>query len=223
MRKADLIEAILDAANGTGGADGDRGVDGHGDVQGRRGAGRPRRSNGDDAPKPRRAVRSGAGVASSTPTRSPRSPPRRRRSAPTPTTRRHRSPRPRRAVRRRRCERRAERRCRTTRCRRRTPHRRARRRRDGTHRPRGRAPVVRRRQPPRPPPPPRPRRPGRSRRGEPRQQRVPGRPDRGEGLLDLRDEGYGFLRDERLPARATRTSTCRRRRCGGSRCARATS
>ena len=63
--------------------------------------------------------------------------------------------------------------------------------------------------------------PGR-RRAAPR--RVPGRArSTSQGLLDLRDEGYGFLRAGGYLARRRRTSTSRRRRCGGSRCARATS
>ena len=93
-------------------------------------------------------------------------------------------------------------------------------RRGRRRRPRGRAPVVRRGQPPRAPAPPWPRWAGAGRR-----RRVPaefqGDPVQVEGLLDLRDEGYGFLRTTGT-SRAARTSTSRRRRCGASRCARAT-
>ena len=43
-----------------------------------------------------------------------------------------------------------------------------------------------------------------------------------EGLLDLRDEGYGFLRTSAATSPVATTCTSRRRRCGGSACARAT-
>ena len=43
------------------------------------------------------------------------------------------------------------------------------------------------------------------------------------GLLEIRDEGYAFLRTTGYLARTEATCTCRRRRSGGSRSARATS
>ena len=101
------------------------------------------------------------------------------------------------------------------------------RRRAGGDRSRGRARLVRRGQPQRiaPAPAPRPRRQGGDRQGgerppdgggEPREREFSGEPIEIEGLLDLRDEGYGFLRTTRLPAGPQRRRTSRRRRCGGS-------
>ena len=69
------------------------------------------------------------------------------------------------------------------------------------HRPRGRAAVVRRGQPPGPAPSPRSRRPGPAGRRRPRRPSTRAIRSRSQGLLDLRPEGYGFLRgDGYLPA-----------------------
>ena len=230
MRKADLIDAILEAANG-----------GNDDSQRRpqlamateptsaktRRVRSARASQvADDDPSPRSAAEENAlGSDAAVDDRSPRSPrPRTRRStaatapAPEPTPSDHAGCR---AARDDVARRRRRRSCRPRggrRRRRRRTRRHERRRRSG-----GRAPVVRRGQPPRPPSPPR------SRRGQDEPRRSPagnefqGDPIEVQGLLDLRDEGYGFLRDDRLPARLAATSTSRRRRCGASRCARATS
>ena len=59
--------------------------------------------------------------------------------------------------------------------------------------------------------------------GDGRPGRVPGRPDPGAGPARPPRRGLRLPPRRRLPARRRRTSTSRRRRCGASRCARATS
>ena len=85
---------------------------------------------------------------------------------------------------------------------------------------RRRAGLVRRRQHPAAAPPPGPGRP----RRRPRAAREPARRARrgATACSSCRDEGYGFLRTTGYLA-GPRTCTSRRRRCGASRCARATS
>ena len=116
----------------------------------------------------------------------------------------------------------------------------ARRRHDGGQSSQHQQASRRRRRPGQPPPPsasrPRSRAP-RRRRGEPsaggvrrartrvertKSRRLQRRPDRARGSARPARRGLRLPAHDRLPRRAATTRTCRRRRCGGSGCARAT-